>query len=97
MSNIDMGKDLRILVVDDTRKIRDDFRKILSPTRTGDILASAETLLFNAPGHAKRPMFEIDSAFKAKKGWISWNRQFKKDVLLPWPSWTDTWKTPSET
>lgn len=68
MSNAAIEKNLRILVVDDNRKIHDDFRKILSPTCTDHVLASAETLLFNAPALAKRPVFEIDSAYQGQEG-----------------------------
>ena len=67
-SNLGTEKNLRILVIDDNRTIHDDFRKILSPARPGDMLEGAETLLFNAPGHTKRPMFEIDSAYQGKEG-----------------------------
>jgi PAS domain S-box-containing protein len=63
-------KNLRVLVIDDTRAIHEDFRKILGGDR-GDALdldqASAD--LFGEPRQTRRAAcFEIDSAFQGQDG-----------------------------
>lgn len=55
----------RILIVDDTPTIHEDFRKILSPqTAPEDSLSSAEEALFGAPVAVAQQRFELDSAFQ---------------------------------
>src|ERR1051326_6202702 len=60
----------RILVIDDTRAIHEDFRKILAippPYRTN--WEEAETALFGAPTNpSKRPAYRVDSAFQGEEG-----------------------------
>ena len=61
-------KNLRILVVDDNRSIHDDFRKILC-SRVDSDLDDVEAALFESPKtHARRPLFEVDSAFQGQDG-----------------------------
>src|ERR1051325_11063406 len=60
-----VGKNNRILVIDDNRAIHDDFRKILSPaTATAAALDAAEAAVFGRSTDAVRPTeFEVDSAY----------------------------------
>jgi two-component system, sensor histidine kinase and response regulator len=63
-------KNLRILVIDDTRTIHEDFRKILSSERRGASaidLAAAD--LFGGTQEVRRgACFEIDSAYQGQEG-----------------------------
>jgi len=63
-------KNLRILVIDDTRAVHDDFRKILcDPQNSGASLAAAEEVLFPAQAAADQsPSFAVDSAFQGEEG-----------------------------
>lgn len=55
----------RILIVDDTPTIHEDFRKILSPeANTQDSLSSAEQALFGSPVAVSCMSFVLDSAFQ---------------------------------
>ncbi|SFL99296.1 EAL domain-containing protein [Pseudomonas sp. NFACC46-3] len=55
----------RILIVDDTPTIHEDFRKILSPEAdTQDSLSSAEEALFGSPVAVSGTSFVLDSAFQ---------------------------------
>ena len=55
----------RILIVDDTPTIHEDFRKILSPQADADDnLSSAEAALFGAPVAVSGMSFVLDSAFQ---------------------------------
>jgi len=55
----------RILIVDDTPTIHEDFRKILSPhAPSEDHLSSAEEALFGAPVAVAAQSFNLDSAFQ---------------------------------
>ena len=72
MSNPEVEKNLRILVVDDNHAIHEDFRKILcaGPPRDS-ALEQAESLLFDAgakPAAPRRLVFEVDSAFQGQEG-----------------------------
>jgi len=57
----------RILVVDDTPAIHEDFRKILAVTAAASQLADDEALLFGAPSGAATAGFEMDSAYQGKE------------------------------
>jgi two-component system cell cycle sensor histidine kinase/response regulator CckA len=68
MSDPNSDKNLRILVVDDNRSIHDDFRKILC-SRVDNELDDVESELFDSPKTtAKRPPFQVDSAFQGQEG-----------------------------
>ncbi len=72
MSTAIIGRNPRILIVDDTRAIHDDFRKILGPAiRAADGVAAAAAQLFNtAAGEepaAPTLSFELDSAFQGEE------------------------------
>ncbi len=55
----------RVLIVDDSPAIHDDFAKILSPVVPGDDgLGETENLLFGTPSVRHTPHFELDSAFQ---------------------------------
>ncbi|KKA09304.1 diguanylate cyclase [Pseudomonas ogarae] len=57
----------RILVVDDTPAIHQDFRKILSPSAgSDDSLDDTESLLFGTP-QVNRLQFQIDSAYQGEE------------------------------
>ncbi|AEV64671.1 response regulator receiver modulated diguanylate cyclase phosphodiesterase [Pseudomonas ogarae] len=57
----------RILVVDDTPAIHQDFRKILSPSAgLDDSLDDTESLLFGTP-QVNRLQFQIDSAYQGEE------------------------------
>jgi two-component system sensor histidine kinase/response regulator len=68
--NIDPLKNHRILVIDDTRAIHNDFRKIL--TISSDLssdLAEDEVALFgDTMVKLSLPIFEIDSAYQGQEG-----------------------------
>ncbi|MGY2440588.1 GGDEF/EAL domain-containing response regulator [Pseudomonas sp. SDO52101_S400] len=61
----------RVLIVDDTVSIHDDFAKILKPsTVADDNLDETESLLFGTPCTASAPLkqqFELDSAFQGRE------------------------------
>ncbi|WP_095079085.1 EAL domain-containing protein [Pseudomonas sp. Irchel s3h17] len=58
----------RILIVDDTAAIHEDFRKILAPgEKTEDTLSSAEATLFGAPVSSALEHFVLDSAFQGQE------------------------------
>lgn len=59
-----------MLVVDDTRAIHDDIRKVLAAKSGDNPVASAERELFGtaAPLRATRANFEIDSAYQGTEG-----------------------------
>ncbi|WP_085655969.1 MULTISPECIES: ATP-binding protein [unclassified Pseudomonas] len=59
----------RILLIDDTPSIHDDFRKILTPARAGSAqLDEMEAALFGSEIKAARPAFELDSAYGGQEG-----------------------------
>ncbi|KAB0508326.1 EAL domain-containing protein [Pseudomonas lini] len=58
----------RILIVDDTASIHEDFAKILSPPSIeDDSLTSAENALFGTPASLSLQSFVIDSAFQGRE------------------------------
>lgn len=58
----------RILIVDDTASIHEDFAKILSPPSIeDDSLISAENALFGTPVSVSLQSFVIDSAFQGRE------------------------------
>ena len=69
MPDLPLEKNGRILVIDDTRSIHDDFRKILtgvSPAAKGNAI---EELLFGQPTSLPRGVrFEMDSAHQGRDG-----------------------------
>ncbi|PTX91067.1 response regulator [Opitutus sp. ER46] len=70
MSKEIIGRNHRILVVDDTRAIHEDFRKILAqPSAPGDPLAAAASSIFRTakPTLARLPSFELESAFQGEE------------------------------
>jgi two-component system, NtrC family, sensor kinase len=60
----------RILVVDDSLNIHEDFRKILAPAPVSPAggLGETETVFFGAPGAAARSSFELDFATQGEEG-----------------------------
>jgi len=64
MTAIDLARNRRVLVVDDTRAIHEDFRKILAADLAAPELADDEALLFDGPADAARARFELVSAFQ---------------------------------
>ncbi|WP_347901790.1 EAL domain-containing protein [Pseudomonas purpurea] len=57
----------RILIIDDTPSIHQDFRKILGPDAQGEsALADTEACLFGTPPKS-RPTFDLDSAYQGKE------------------------------
>jgi two-component system, cell cycle sensor histidine kinase and response regulator CckA len=97
MNDSIIGKNLRILVVDDNRAIHDDFRKILGGIsgREGS-LENAEALLFDAAAApVRRDVFEIDSAYQGQEALALVEQALKEgrpyamafvDVRMP-PGW----------
>ncbi|AVO59896.1 GGDEF/EAL domain-containing response regulator [Pseudomonas chlororaphis] len=58
----------RILIVDDTASIHEDFRKILAYTDApGDSLSDAEAALFGTPVSTSLEHFFLDSAFQGRE------------------------------
>ncbi|MBC3363996.1 GGDEF and EAL domain-containing protein [Pseudomonas sp. SWRI154] len=67
MNPMSVPANRRILVVDDTPAIHQDFRKILSPSAgNDDSLDDTESLLFGTP-QVSRLQFEIDSAYQGEE------------------------------
>ncbi|WP_434561493.1 EAL domain-containing protein [Pseudomonas sp. Z4-20] len=67
MNPMSVPANRRILVVDDTPAIHQDFRKILSPgAGNDDSLDDTESLLFGTP-QVSRLQFEIDSAYQGEE------------------------------
>ncbi|WNG19110.1 response regulator [Cystobacter fuscus] len=68
-----MSDKRRILVIDDSAAIHQDFRRLLCPERGGspEQLSSLRTALFGAPPARARPAgpeFEMESAFQGQEG-----------------------------
>jgi len=64
-------KNRRILVIDDTPSIHQDFRKLLSPSaRPHDALEADEQALFGtkAASQTREPLYEVDSALQGREG-----------------------------
>ncbi|WP_409299929.1 diguanylate cyclase domain-containing protein [Pseudomonas sp. KCJK8993] len=59
----------RVLIVDDTRSIHDDFAKILCNAPQGP-LDAAEALLFGPSGNRPAQCFEMDSAFQGQEALV---------------------------
>jgi len=61
----------RVLIVDDTASIHDDYAKILKPSSVADdSLDETESLLFGTPpavSATARQQFELDSAFQGRE------------------------------
>jgi two-component system cell cycle sensor histidine kinase/response regulator CckA len=71
MSALEVPPNFRVLVIDDTRAIHDDFRKILGgDRRSGDRLDAAAAALFGggAPPAVPAPAFEVDFASQGQEG-----------------------------
>lgn len=67
MNPMSVPANRRILVVDDTPAIHQDFRKILGPSGVGnDTLDDTESLLFGTP-QVNRLQFQIDSAYQGEE------------------------------
>lgn len=67
MNPLSVPANRRILVVDDTPAIHQDFRKILSPGAGNDAsLDDTESLLFGTP-QVNRLQFQIDSAYQGEE------------------------------
>ncbi|XVN14632.1 EAL domain-containing protein [Pseudomonas corrugata] len=67
MNPMSVPANRRILVVDDTPAIHQDFRKILSPgSGSDDSLDDTESLLFGTP-QVNRLQFQIDSAYQGEE------------------------------
>jgi two-component system NtrC family sensor kinase len=62
-------KNRRILVIDDTPGIHQDFRKVLGTARSTSHLEADESALFgDAPAQPKSDGYEIDSAMQGQEG-----------------------------
>ena len=59
----------RILLIDDTPAIHDDFRKILVSHGSSADLDEIEAALFGAKQQAAPVRFELDSAYQGEEGW----------------------------
>ncbi|WP_047304763.1 ATP-binding protein [Pseudomonas fluorescens] len=58
----------RILLIDDTPSIHEDFRKILTPQIQDAGLDDLEAQLFGAPTRPRQQPFELDSAYGGEEG-----------------------------
>lgn len=58
----------RILLIDDTPAIHEDFRKILMPQSQDAGLDDLEAQLFGAPTRTRQQPFELDSAYGGEEG-----------------------------
>jgi signal transduction histidine kinase len=71
MNNPPLTSNRRILVIDDTRSIHEDFRKILANNNATSALDATEEALFGSPtkAPAQPPVgYEIDSAYQGEEG-----------------------------
>ncbi|MGA8138733.1 MAG: EAL domain-containing protein [Pseudomonas gingeri] len=68
MSSPGGGANRRILIIDDTPSIHEDFRKTLCPDDVEDHLQMAEQALFGDTVARKVKCFELDSAFQGQEG-----------------------------
>ncbi|NWA01481.1 putative bifunctional diguanylate cyclase/phosphodiesterase [Pseudomonas gingeri] len=68
MSSVADRINRRILIIDDTASIHEDFRKILCPHVVEDDLQSAEEALFGTTVSRSQYVFELDSAFQGQEG-----------------------------
>ena len=61
----------RILVIDDNRAIHEDFRKILTPSKTptNDLDAAEASLFGDAPSALMLPNFKLIRPIRDRKGW----------------------------
>ena len=67
MKSVDGAANRRILIIDDTASIHQDFRKILGPEQEDELsLDSTEHLLFGTT-RPQRQSFEIDSAYQGQE------------------------------
>ena len=68
--NVNPPKNRRILVIDDTRAIHEDFRKILtrSSNLPDDLIEDEVALFGDTPLKFQLPIFEIDSAYQGQEG-----------------------------
>jgi signal transduction histidine kinase/response regulator of citrate/malate metabolism len=64
------NKNRRILIIDDNRAIHEDFRKILKPKGSVDLLALAEADIFGdtSTGTSASTSFHLDSAYQGQEG-----------------------------
>ncbi|HZL46590.1 MAG TPA: response regulator [Opitutaceae bacterium] len=64
------NKNRRILIIDDNRAIHEDFRKILMPKISVDLLAQAEADIFGDPSTntPKSAAFNLESAYQGQEG-----------------------------
>lgn len=64
------GTRYRLLVIDDTPSIHEDYRKILTPNDPGNnaALNALEATLFDTPEPTRRQSFEVDYAFQGEEG-----------------------------
>ena len=58
----------RVLLIDDTRAIHEDFRKILAPARASEGFAATEAALFGPAAQPAALHFELDSAYDGQAG-----------------------------
>jgi signal transduction histidine kinase len=65
---MDAPRNRRILLIDDTPAIHEDFRKILAPVATSTALDEVESTLFGAAAPSLPPGFELDSAYQGEQG-----------------------------
>jgi PAS domain S-box-containing protein len=95
--NTPTEKNLRILVIDDTRAIHEDFRKILGgERRRSDALEAVESGLFGEMAAERgRTCFEVTSAYQGQEGFELVKKAFAEgrpyamvfvDVRMP-PGW----------
>jgi len=66
---VNVTENRRILLIDDTPAIHDDFRKILVSHGSSADLDEIEAALFGAKQQAAPVRFELDSAYQGEEGW----------------------------
>jgi len=65
---MNLSQNRRILLIDDTPAIHEDFRKILAPVAASSALAEVESALFGEVAPAPALGFELDSAYQGEEG-----------------------------
>ena len=71
----------RVLIIDDTPSVCDDFRKILCPQRTSSSINELEASLFGPERGSRRPQpdhqFQVDTANQGQEGFASVRRMLR--------------------
>lgn len=77
---MNVAENRRILLIDDTPAIHEDFRKILVHHGASADLDEIEAALFGAKRQAAPVRFELDSAYQGEEGWAMLRASLEADL-----------------